>query len=89
MARPIKHDGGLYKRQGSAIWWMQYRDKSGIRQRESTGAEDWNEAQQSLRERLQAEITIPCRPYGEGMILVLGNGRIHIWRIFPSRRSAR
>ena len=54
MARPIKHDGGLYKRQGSAIWWMQYRDKSGIRQRESTGTEDWNEAQQSLRERLQA-----------------------------------
>src|ERR1035437_1274829 len=35
------------------------------------------------------EITIPCRPYGEGMILVLGNGRIHIWKIFPSRRSAR
>ena len=54
MARPIKHDGGLYKRQGSAIWWMQYRDKSGIRQRESTGTEDWNEAQQRLRERLQA-----------------------------------
>jgi integrase len=33
---------------------MQYRDKSGVRQRESTCAEDWNEAQQRLRERLQA-----------------------------------
>ena len=54
MARPIKHDGGLYKREGSAIWWMQYRDKTGVRQRESTGTEDWDEAQRSLRERLQA-----------------------------------
>ncbi len=54
MARPIKHDGGLYKREGSAIWWMQYRDKTGVRKRESTGAEDWDEAQRSLRERLQA-----------------------------------
>jgi integrase len=54
MARPIKHDGGLYKRKGSAIWWMQYRDKTGIRQRESTGTEDWNAAQQRLREHLQA-----------------------------------
>ena len=49
MARPIKHDGGLYKREGSAIWWMQYRDKTGVRQRESTGTEDWDEAQRSLR----------------------------------------
>ncbi|MFL6446184.1 MAG: tyrosine-type recombinase/integrase [Bryobacteraceae bacterium] len=54
MARPIKHDGGLFKRKGSAIWWMQYRDKSGVRQRESSGTEDWDEAQQRLRERLQA-----------------------------------
>jgi integrase len=54
MARPIKHDGGLFKRTGSKIWWMQYRDKAGERQRESTGSEDWNEAQQRLRERLQS-----------------------------------
>ena len=54
MARPVKHDGSLYKRKGSNVWWMQYRDKAGIRQRETTGAEDWNEAQQRLRERLQA-----------------------------------
>ena len=33
---------------------MQYRDKAGQRQRESTGVEDWNQAQQILRERLQA-----------------------------------
>jgi hypothetical protein len=54
MARPIKHDGGLFKRTGPKIWWMQYRDKAGERQRESTGSEDWNEAQQRLRERLQS-----------------------------------
>jgi integrase len=54
VARPIKHDGGLYKRTGSKVWWMQYRDKAGQRQRESTGVEDWNQAQQILRERLQA-----------------------------------
>jgi len=34
---------------------MQYRDKAGERQRESTGAEDWDEAQRRLRERLQAK----------------------------------
>jgi hypothetical protein len=33
---------------------MQYRDRSGIRHRESTGLEDWEEAQKCLRERLQA-----------------------------------
>ena len=30
MARPVKHDGGLYKREGSKIWWMRYRDKDGV-----------------------------------------------------------
>ena len=54
MARPVKHDGSLYRREGSKIWWMQYRDKEGIRRRESTLAEDWEEAQKFLRERLQA-----------------------------------
>mgnify|MGYP002381733372 CR=1 FL=1 len=54
MARPIKHDGGLYRRPESKIWWMQYRDRTGERQRESTGTEDWDEAQRILRERLQA-----------------------------------
>ena len=54
MARPIKHDGSLFKRARSSVWWMQYRDKAGVRQRESTGTEDWDEAQKRLRERLQA-----------------------------------
>src|SRR5580700_4587955 len=54
LARPVKHDGGLYKRDGSKVWWMRYRDKDGIRRRESTLTEDWGEAQMRLRERLQA-----------------------------------
>src|SRR5215469_15695307 len=67
MARPIKHDGGLFKRTGSKVWWMQYRDKAGQRQRESTGTEDWNEAQRILRERLQARDnnTLPSMRRGE------------------------
>lgn len=54
MARPVKHDGSLYKREGSTIWWMRYRDKDGVRQRESTLTDNWEEAQKVLRERLQA-----------------------------------
>jgi len=54
MARPSKHDGVVYRRGDSKIWWMRYRDKSGSRCLESTGTEDWDEAQRRLRERLQA-----------------------------------
>lgn len=54
MARPSKHDGVLYKRTGSKIWWMRYRDRDGKRYLETTNTEDWQEAQQKLRERLQA-----------------------------------
>jgi integrase len=54
MARPIKHDGGLFRRDGSNFWWMHYRDRDGRRRRESTNTADWQEAQKQLRERLQA-----------------------------------
>jgi len=54
MARPRKHDGSLFRREESRIWWMQYRDREGKRQRESTNTDDWDEAQRRLRERLQA-----------------------------------
>jgi len=54
MARPSKHDGVLYKRTGSKIWWMRYRDRDRKRYLESTNTEDWQQAQQKLRERLQA-----------------------------------
>jgi len=54
MARPSKHDGVVYRRTDSKIWWMRYRDASDSRHLESTGTEDWDEAQRRLRERLQA-----------------------------------
>lgn len=67
MARPVKHDGGLYKREGSKIWWMRYRDTDGGRRRESTLTEDWGEAQKCLRERLQARDnnTLPALRRGQ------------------------
>jgi integrase len=54
MARPRKHDGVVYKRDDSAIWWMSYWDKTGRRRLETTGTEDWDEAQRKMRERLGA-----------------------------------
>jgi len=67
MARPVKHDGCLYKREGSRIWWIQYRGKDGVRCRESTLSEDWEEAQKFLRERLQARDnnTLPALRRGQ------------------------
>lgn len=43
-----------YRRQESRVWWIRYCDRNGIRRRESTQTEDWNEAQKRLRDRLQA-----------------------------------
>lgn len=54
MARPRKHDGVVYQRNDSKIWWMRYRDKNGRRCLESTNTTDWEEAQRQLRERLQS-----------------------------------
>lgn len=54
MPRPSKHDGVLYQRKESKTWWMLYRDKTGQRRLESTGCEDWQEANKKLRERLAA-----------------------------------
>ena len=70
MARPSKHDGVLYRRAGTTIWWMRYRDKSGERILESTGCQDWQEAQKKLRERLQArdQNVLPIVRRGEQML---------------------
>ncbi len=54
MARPRKHDGVVYRRADSNIWWMRYRDRDGSRRLESTNTIDWSEAQQQLRARLDA-----------------------------------
>jgi hypothetical protein len=69
MAIPSKHDGNLYKRDGSKVWWMRYRGKDGIRHRESTLTENWAEAQKYLRERLQARDndTLPSLRRGQNL----------------------
>ena len=54
MARPSKHDGVVYRRKDSKVWWMRYRDKTGRRRLESTNTTDWDEAQRQMRERLAA-----------------------------------
>jgi len=54
MARPRKHDGVIYRRDGSKLLWMCYLDREGKRIRESTLTQDWQEANRKLRERLQA-----------------------------------
>ena len=72
MARPSKHDGSLYKRDGSKVWWMRYRDKDGARRRESTLTEDWAEAQKCLRERLQARDNNSLPALRRGQDLTLG-----------------
>lgn len=54
MPRLREHDGVVFRRKESRVWWIRYRDRNGIRRRESTQTEDWNEAQKRLRERLQA-----------------------------------
>ena len=54
MARPSRHDGVLYRRGGTRLWWMRYRDRTGERCQEPTGTSDWKEAHKKLRERLQA-----------------------------------
>jgi integrase len=67
MARPRKHDGRLFRKEESRFWWMEYRNREGERQRESTNTDDWDEAQKKLRERLQArdDNTLPLLRKGE------------------------
>src|SRR5258708_2519883 len=54
MTRARKYDGVVYRRAGTAIWWIRYRDRKGIARRESSQTADWQEANKRLRERLQA-----------------------------------
>src|SRR5271163_5140323 len=54
MPRSRVHDGVVFRRKESRVWWIRYRDRNGVRLRESTLTEDWNEAQRKLRDKLQA-----------------------------------
>ena len=54
MPRTRKYDGVVYRRDGTQIWWIRYRDRRGIARRESSQTADWEEANKKLRERLLA-----------------------------------
>jgi integrase len=54
MSRTRKYDGVVYRRAGTQIWWIRYRDRKGIARRESSQTADWEEANKKLRERLLA-----------------------------------
>jgi integrase len=54
MPRARKYDGVIYRRDGTQIWWIRYRDRKGIARRESSQTADWEEANKKLRERLLA-----------------------------------
>ena len=54
MPRARKYDGVVYRRAGTEIWWIRYRDRKGFARRESSLTADWDEANKKLRERLQA-----------------------------------
>ena len=84
MARPSKHDGVLYKRTGSKIWWMRYRDRDGKRYLETTNTEEWQAAQQKLRERLQARDQNTLQTIRRGEQLLFNHGWTFFWRTTPS-----
>lgn len=54
MPRTRKYDGVVYRRPGTQIWWIRYRDRKGIARRESSQTADWEDANKKLRERLLA-----------------------------------
>ncbi|MGB6625310.1 MAG: tyrosine-type recombinase/integrase [Candidatus Acidiferrales bacterium] len=54
MPRARKYDGVVYRRPGTQIWWIRYRDRKGIARRESSQTADWEDANKKLRERLLA-----------------------------------
>src|ERR1700722_19127430 len=53
MPKARKYDGVVYRRAGTEIWWIRYRDRKGVARRESSLTADWQQANKKLRERLQ------------------------------------
>lgn len=50
--RPRTTGGTLYRRPNSVLWWVRYRNREGLRTRESTETLDQQEAERFLRKRL-------------------------------------
>jgi integrase len=72
MPRARKYDGVVYRRAGTQIWWIRYRDRQGIARRESSQTADWQEANKKLRERLQARDDNLLEAVRKGETLIFG-----------------
>src|SRR5438445_7960275 len=72
MPRAKKYDGVVYRRAGTQIWWIRYRDRKGIARRESSQTADWQEANKKLRERLQARDSNVLEVVRKGETLAYG-----------------
>ena len=84
MARPKRHDGVVFRRKGSKLWWMRYCDRTGQRHRESTLTENWQEAQKRLRERLLARDDNVLEVVRKGEGLTLGQWVEHFLTIYST-----
>src|SRR5579872_4527648 len=53
LGRP-RNTGKVYERPNTGVLWVRYRERGGQVVRESTGTENWEEAERFLRGRLDA-----------------------------------
>lgn len=51
---------------GSKVWWMHYRDRNGIRRRESSGMEDWQEHRNAFESAYRLATTTRYPLYAGG-----------------------
>ena len=88
MSRPIQSDGRVIRRKKSRFWWMYYRERDGTRRKRSTFTEDWNEANQKLRERLHARDGNILQVVRKGETLTFrGVGRFVLRKLFQTTHS--
>ena len=89
MPRSRVHDGVVFRRKESRVWWIRYRDRNGVRRRESTLTEDWNEAQKRLRDRLQARDNNVLDVVKKGRILEFWTmGRLLFGNLFEATHAS-
>jgi len=50
MPRARKYDGVVYRRAGTEIWWIRYRDRKGIARRDSSQTADCKKQIRTQRE---------------------------------------
>ena len=84
MPRAQKYEGVVYRRAGTAIWWIRYRDPNGVALRESRLTVNWEEANRRPRERLQARDDNLLDVIRKGETWHTGSGQILFSNSIPS-----